>query len=57
MKIKSYSIRIDETLLKKFHCLCKYNGRSANSQVLFYIKQSVKKFEQEHGIIELTNEE
>jgi len=49
--IKSLSIRIDEELLDKLHVVADYEGRSANSQILILIRNSVKKFEAEHGII------
>ncbi|MFZ2539802.1 MAG: hypothetical protein WAX04_13045 [Oscillospiraceae bacterium] len=53
MKIKSYSIRIDENLLHKLHVMADYDGRSANSQVLFYIKKELEQFEQKHGKIKI----
>jgi len=49
--IKSLSIRIDEELLNKLHVVADYEGRSANSQILILIRNSVKRFEAEHGII------
>lgn len=53
MKIKSYSIRIDEDLLNKLHYMAAYDGRSANSQVLYYIKQAITSFEKKNGSIEI----
>lgn len=41
MKIKSYSIRIEQDLLHKLHYMAAYDGRSANSQVLWVIGQNV----------------
>ncbi len=38
MAIKSLSIRIDEEMLHKLHVVADYEGRSANSQIL-YINQ------------------
>ena len=35
MAIKSFSIRIDETMLDKLHYVADYEGRSANSQIVF----------------------
>lgn len=52
-KIKSYSLRVEETLLKKFHYVAKYNGRSVNAQILMYIRKSIDKFEEIYGPIEL----
>ena len=50
---KHLSLRIDSELLEKFHYVCKYNGRSANSQLNIYIRKSVERFEDEHGKINL----
>ena len=53
MKIKSLSIRIDETLLHKIHVVADYEGRSANSQILILIRNAVEEYEQKHGEIKL----
>lgn len=52
---KHLSLRIDSELLEKFHYVCKYNGRSANSQLNIYIRKSVEHFEKEHGKIHETS--
>lgn len=52
---KHLSLRIDSELLEKFHYVCKYNGRSANSQLNIYIRKSVEHFENEHGEIHETS--
>ena len=49
---KHLSLRIDAETLRKFHCVCEYEGRSANRQILVYIREAVAKFEKEHGTIE-----
>ncbi len=49
MAIKSLSIRIDEDLLNKLHQVADYEGRSANSQILFLIRKCVEDFEKKHG--------
>lgn len=51
MAIKSLSIRIEDKLLDKLHVVADYEGRSANSQILILIRESVKQFEAEHGPI------
>lgn len=53
MATKSISVRIDEDLLHKLHVVADYEGRSANSQILILIRDSVKKYEEEHGKIEM----
>ena len=53
MAVKSLSIRIDEEMLHKLHVVADYDGRSANSQILILIRDSIAAYEQEHGKIEL----
>lgn len=52
MAIKSFTIRIDDTLLDKLHVVADYEGRSANSQVLILIRNCVREYEKENGEIE-----
>ena len=52
MAVKSLSIRIEEEMLDKLHCVADYEGRSANSQILILIRDCIEKFEKEHGKIE-----
>lgn len=47
MKVKSFSIRIDEDLLYKLRYIAEYDGRSANSQLLHYVKKAVVEFERD----------
>lgn len=55
--IRSFSIRIEEELLQKLHHVSLYDGRSANSEVLYFIRQGLIAFENEHGKIEISDEE
>lgn len=50
-KIKNISFKIEEELLQKFHFVCKYEGRNAKGQLLYYINSLVRDFEKEHGKI------
>ena len=52
MAIKSLSIRIDDEMLDKLHQVADYEGRSANSQILFLIRKCIEDFEKEHGKID-----
>lgn len=52
-KIKSLSIRIDEDTLNKLHVVADYEGRSANSQILILIRNSIEEYEKKNGKIEL----
>ena len=53
MAIRSLSIRIEEEMLNKIHVVADYEGRSANSQILILIRESIEKYEEKHGKIEL----
>lgn len=53
MAVKSISIRIDEQLLHKLHIVSDYEGRSANSQIIFIVKKMIEQFENKHGEIDL----
>lgn len=48
---KHFGLRVEEKLLKKFRYVCEYEGRSANSQILYLIKKCVIEYEKEHGKI------
>ncbi len=52
LKEKHLSLRIDAEMLRKFRSVCAYEGRSANSQLLIFIRDAIAKFEKEHGTIE-----
>ena len=51
MATKSLSIRIEEEMLDKLHVVADYEGRSANSQILVLIRDSIEQYEQKHGEI------
>ena len=53
-KRKNYTLRIDAELMDKFRYVCKYDGRSAQSQLQLYIRRIVESFESKHGPIDLT---
>lgn len=52
-KDKHLGIRIDADLHYKLHHISKYEGRSANGQILYLIRQCIAKFEETHGEIKL----
>jgi len=47
-----YTLRVNRDLFSKFRYIAEYGGRSANREIEQYMKQRVKKFEEEHGEIE-----
>jgi len=51
MAVKSVSIRIEEDMLKKLGYVADYEGRSINSHILVLIRESIRRFEVEHGEI------
>ncbi len=52
MSTKSVSIRIDSEMLRKLGYVADYEGRSINSHVLVLIRESIRRFESENGVIE-----
>lgn len=53
---KHLGIEVDPELHYKLHYISKYEGRSANSQILYLIRQCIKEFEKENGKIDLPSE-
>ena len=52
-KNKHIGIEIDPELHYKLHYLSKYEGRSANGEILFLIRKAIKEFESTEGVIEV----
>lgn len=52
MAIKSVSIRIEEEMLDKLSFVADYEGRSVNSHILVLIRDSIARYEEQHGKIE-----
>jgi metal-responsive CopG/Arc/MetJ family transcriptional regulator len=52
MVVKSVSIRIEEEMLKKLDSVVKYEGRSLNSHILVLVRESITKYEEQHGKID-----
>lgn len=48
---KHLGIEIDPELHYKLHYLSKYEGRSANGEILYLIRQAIQAFEKEKGVI------
>lgn len=46
-------IEIDPELHYKLHYISKYEGRSANGQILYLIRKCIKEFEVQEGRIEV----
>lgn len=51
MKDKHLGIRIDAELHYKLHFIAKYEGRSANGQILYLIRKCIAEFEELYGEI------
>lgn len=52
MAVKGVSIRFEEEMLKKIAYVADYEGRSVNSHILVLVRESIARFEEEHGKIE-----
>ena len=50
---KHIALRIDKEILDKFKYIAEYEGRSCNGQLKYMISQRIAKFEEEHGKINL----
>ena len=50
---KHLGIEIAPELHYKLHYISKYEGRSANGQILYLLRQCIKEFESANGEIEL----
>ncbi len=48
---KHLGIEIDPELHYKLHYIAKYEGRSANRQILYLIRRCIQEFEKEQGEI------
>lgn len=48
---KHLGIEVDPELHYKLRYLAKYEGRSANGQILYLIRQCIREFEQQEGPI------
>lgn len=49
---KHLGIEIDPELHYKLHYLSKYEGRSANGEILYLIRKAIRDFENNEGVIE-----
>lgn len=54
MATRSLTVRLDDALLDKLHVVADYEARSVNGQVLILIRECVRRFEAEHGEIEIS---
>ena len=50
---KHLGIEIDPELHYKLHYISKYEGRSANGQIIYLLRKCIKDFESREGIIEV----
>jgi hypothetical protein len=56
-KNKHIGIEIDPELHYKLHYIAKYEGRSANGEILYLIRKEIKNFEEAEGTIEYLEKE
>ena len=48
---KHLGIRIEDDIHYKLHYISKYEGRSANAQIMHLIRENIRAFENNHGKI------
>lgn len=53
---KHLGIEIDPELHYKLHYIAKYEGRSANGQILYLIRKCIREFEKTYGEIAIPDE-
>lgn len=53
---KHLGIEVDKELHYKLHYIAKFEGRSANGQILYLIRKCISEFELKEGTIELPDE-
>ncbi|RKJ79854.1 TraY domain-containing protein [Butyricicoccus sp. 1XD8-22] len=49
--MSGFTLRIKDSLMRKFRYLCSYEHRSANQQLLKMIEETVRQFEEANGEI------
>lgn len=49
---KHLGIEVEPELHRKLHYIAKYEGRSANGQIIYLIRQCIREFEEKNGPIE-----
>ncbi len=48
---KHLGIEVDPELHRKLHYIAKYEGHSANEQILYLIRRCIKEFEEQNGVM------
>lgn len=51
---RHFGFRIEQDTLDKLHSIAEYEGRSVNGHVLYLIRQDIRRFEKEHGEIDIS---
>ena len=54
---KHLGIEVEPELHGKLKYIAKYEGRSANGQIIYLIRQCIKDFETKNGVIEIETTE
>lgn len=49
--MSGFTLRIKDSLMRKFRYLCSYEHRSANQQLVVLIEQAIRQFEEANGEI------
>lgn len=55
--MRQFTLRLDDALLQKLGYIAEYEGRTKNKEIQRLIRQHVIHFEEEHGCIDLSQQE
>lgn len=55
--MRQFTLRLDDALLQKLGYIAEYEGRTKNKEIQQLIRQYVIHFEEEHGCIDLSQQE
>lgn len=51
---KHIGFRVDEETLEKLRYVASYEGRSINGHLMYLARQDIRRFEKEHGEIDIS---
>ncbi len=55
-KTRNLTLRIEPKLLDELHYVSNYEGRSANSQILYLIRRCIREYEERNGAIDFNSD-
>lgn len=55
-KTRNLTLRIEPKLLDELHYVSNYEGRSANSQILYLIRRCIREYKEQNGAIDFNSD-